>query len=366
MRISARLVATLALACCVLPGCRVLKPVAHQPGPYTPVPQGVAREHEKVILPDYVIEPPDVLTIQAVNLMPKQPYRLRPLDTLQIEANGLPDESSLGGAPGILGREYTIGIDGTLVLGLGFDTSKEEYRPLVIAGMTIPEAQQAVRERLAETAREPKVWVTLTSIATRQDVAGEHLVCMDGTVNLGVYGRVRVVGMTIEQAKSAIEASLASQFENPEVAVDVYGYNSKVFYVVTQGAGLGDQLIQFPITGNETALDAISQVQGLSGTSSTRMWIARPGKNDCGGDQLLAIDWPGITQRGDITTNYQLMPGDRVFIAEDKLIAFDTQLAKVISPIERMFGVTLLGTQTAQRIKFFNQNNGNNGFGGGF
>jgi hypothetical protein len=42
-------------------------------------------------------------------------------------------------------------------------------------------------------------------------------------------------------------------------------------------------------------------------------------------------------------------------VAEDKLVAFDTGLAKVISPIERVFGVTLLGTDTVRRIKFFNQ-----------
>ncbi len=29
-----------------------------------------------------------------------------------------------------------------------------------------------------------------------------------------------------------------------EVAVDVFGYNSKVYYVVTQGAGLGDGAAQ--------------------------------------------------------------------------------------------------------------------------
>jgi hypothetical protein len=38
-------------------------------------------------------------------------------------------------------------------------------------------------------------------------------------------------------------------------------------------------------------------------------------------------------------------------------VAFDTALAKMISPIERVLGVTLLGTDTAQRIKFFNNPN---------
>ena len=28
-------------------------------------------------------------------------------------------------------------------------------------------------------------------------------------------------------------------------------------------------------------------------------------RNDCAGDQILPVDWPAVTQRGDITTNYQ-------------------------------------------------------------
>jgi hypothetical protein len=44
------------------------------------------------------------------------------------------------------------------------------------------------------------------------------------------------------------------------------------------------------------------------------------------------------------------MPGDRVFVAEDKLVAFDTNLAKLLAPIERAMGFTLLGTGTVTRL----------------
>ena len=201
------------------------------------------------------------------------------------------------------------------------------------------------------------MWITLSQIAAQQQITGEHLVAPDGKVNLGTYGRVRVVGMTIEEARAAIEHHLSAHIESPQIAVDVFGYNSKVFYIVTQGAGLGDQVYTLPAKGNETVLDAIAQIQGLQSTSSTRMWIARPGQNNCGGDQILPVDWLAVTQRGDVTTNYQLLPGDRVYVSEDKLVAFDTALGKVFAPIERVFGVTLLGTQTARRIHLFDTAN---------
>jgi hypothetical protein len=69
-------------------------------------------------------------------------------------------------------------------------------------------------------------------------------------VTLGSYGSVPVVGMTIAQAKEAVEKHLSQYFDYPEVAVDVYAYNSKVYYIVTQGAGLGDGVYRFPVTGN--------------------------------------------------------------------------------------------------------------------
>ena len=350
-------IASIALAAVVAcGGCQLPRPYSTEPGPaiaYASPP----RELRKTSMPDYVIEPPDVITVDAVSLIPKAPYLLRPLDVLSVQAIGLPNDNPLPGT-----GEYQVGVDGTLVLGGGYDVVEGEdgerrYTPLAVAGLPITVVRDQIQERLATIARDPEVWVTLLQLAPRQGIAGEHLVAQDGTVNLGAYGRVRVVGMTVPEAKAAIEAQLSLRFERPEVAVDVFGYNSKVYYVVTQGAGLGDQVIQFPITGNETALDAVSQVQGLSGTSSTKMWIARPGANSCGGDQLLPVDWHGITQRGDTATNYQILPGDRLYVAEDKLVALDTGLAKLISPVERVLGVTLLGTQTAKQIRFFNDPN---------
>ena len=84
--------------------------------------------------------------------------------------------------------------------------------------------------------------------------------------------------------------------------------------------------------------------------SSKRIWIARPGQGSDGCDQIYPVDWPSITQCGAVATNYQVLPGDRIYVAEDRLVAFDNHLAKLISPFERMMGFTLLGTQTATRL----------------
>jgi polysaccharide export outer membrane protein len=192
-----------------------------------------------------------------------------------------------------------------------------------------------------------------------QPIRGQHLVRPDGTIGLGIYGSVRVAGMTLDQAKQAIAQQLASRialFKNdPEAAlkvlsVDVLAYNSKFYYVITDGGGYGEQVTRFPITGNETVLDAISQIGGLHAVASRKhIWLART-TGGHPGMQTYPVDWCGITQRGDVSTNYQVMPNDRIYVKAKGLVTFDTALARVLSPIERIFGVTLLGSTTVNSI----------------
>src|SRR6266404_2924469 len=56
-----------------------------------------------------------------------------------------------------------------------------------------------------------------------------------------------LTGLTVEEAKKAIEAHLAEFLESPEVSVDVFNYASKVYYIVGQGAGFGDTLTRVQI-----------------------------------------------------------------------------------------------------------------------
>jgi polysaccharide export outer membrane protein len=218
-----------------------------------------------------------------------------------------------------------------------------------IADLTLGEAEIAIRDHLRTFLREPIVSVNLASMAPMEQISGEYLVGPDGTVTLGGYGSVPVVGQTVAGAKRTIELHLSQFLENPEASVDVYAYNSKVYYIITQGAGLGDGVYRFPVTGNETVLDAISHINGLDQVSSKRIWIARPTMAP-GQPQILPVSWDAITARASYNSNYQILPGDRVFVAEDKMIALDTTIAKLTAPLERIVGFVLLGTGVSTRL----------------
>lgn len=150
-------------------------------------------------------------------------------------------------------------------------------------------------------------------------IAGERLVKADGTIGLGRYGDVRVAGLTVEQAKEAIQKQLSTIIREPQVNVDVYSYNSTFYYVIYDGAGYGESVARLSFTGRETVYDAVAAIGGIPTVSSKRrIWVARPAPNSPKCAQILPVDWEAIVKRGETATNYQLLPGDRLYIQSDE------------------------------------------------
>jgi len=298
-----------------------------------------AKELAKITLPPYVIEPPDILLIDALRVVPKPPFRIQSFDTLQVIVEGTLLEQPINGL-------YVVEPGGMLDLG-------PSYGKVMVGGQSLEEAQDAVFRHLKRVLKEPQVSLTLAQAAGQQQISGEHLVGPDGTINLGTYGSVYVTGLTLEEAKEKIEQHLDKHLDAPLVSVDVFSYNSKVYYVITEGAGQGDNVARFPVTGNETVLDAIAQINGLSRLSSKDVWIARPAPSGVGCDQILPVDIEAIMKGAATGTNYQILPGDRVFIAQDHMIAFAGLIEKWTAPFERMFGFALLGSSTVQQFNRF-------------
>jgi polysaccharide export outer membrane protein len=292
------------------------------------------RELAMMSLPAYRIEPPDILQIEMLKLVPLPPYRIDIYDVLQVR---------------VLGTFLDQPIDNFyLVEGEGIVSLGPAYGAVRVAGMTVEEAARAITVRLRQVLRQPEVSVQLARTAGTQPVTSQYLIGPDGTINLRQYGTLHVAGKTVTEIKLDLQKHLASYFDAPEASVDVVAYNSKSFYVITAGAGLGDNVRRMPITGNETVLDALSAVNGLSQVSSAQIWVARPAPPGLGCEQVLPVDYVAIAQGGSTATNYQLLPGDRVFIASDDLITANNWLTKVTAPIERLLGITSLGTSTAR------------------
>ena len=173
-------------------------------------------------------------------------------------------------------------------------------------------------------------------------ISGERLVRPDGKISLGFYGDVYVAGLTVPEVKEKVVRHLQLYLEDevlglvkrdeetgqPEidprtkkpklldpknsdrVFVDITLYNSKNYYVegcvVTPG--------RFPVTGSERILDAIHFVGGLTRQADPKRVVLY--RESAKGGSLLAlqIDLDQITMGDDLSTNYQLLPGDRLVV----------------------------------------------------
>ncbi len=147
--------------------------------------------------------------------------------------------------------------------------------------------------------------------------ATRYVVQPEGTIDLGYYGDVYVAGLTLEQIEQKLLLHLARMVALKEadrkpptdVVVRMSDDQSKFFYVI----GTVNNQSRFPITGQTTVLDAILQAGLKQNSLPGKSYLARP--HPAGApDTILSIDWDAITQRGDTLTNYQVLPGDRIYV----------------------------------------------------
>lgn len=277
------------------------------------------------------------------------------------------------GMPGRLG----LLLAGLMLMSAGCQTTNQSITPTPpqagavateLSKITLPPYVIEPPDQLfIEVLSEPPEGTDQAVQISPQPITGSHTVRMDGTVGLGIYGSVALAGLTIDQATRVVRQFIANVKglapEKLYVVVDVMVYSSKFYYVITDGGGYGEQVYSFPITGSETVLDAIGRINGLPAVASKReIWLARrhPDNVNCA-DQLLPVDWVGITQHAITLTNYQVLPGDRIYVQSQGILRADAFIGKILSPFERIVGFGLLIGNTIQSFGGF----GGGGGGGG-
>ncbi|MBN1910923.1 MAG: polysaccharide biosynthesis/export family protein [Pirellulales bacterium] len=270
----------------------------------------------------YVIEPPDVLKLQLDKMVPRPPYRVSAYDVLQVFATGVSPEFPIS-------NFYLVEAEGTIDLG-------PTYGRVKVAGKTIADITKIVEVKLLEMYAKPKVSVQLARATSFNPVTGNYLVGPDGTINLRQYGSVHVAGKTVAQAAKVIEGQLQKSLQDPVVSVDVTAINSKVYYIITLGGpDKGDSVDRVPYTGNETALDALAQLQGITQISGKHLWIARPAsaKSEPGvKEQILPIDWAALARGAGGSSNPEIRSGDRLYISDKPLTELTQEPSRLRSP----------------------------------
>jgi polysaccharide export outer membrane protein len=324
-------------------------------GPVGPLPTELA----PVSHGPYTVAPPDILRIETGPLYPRS-YQIQPFDVVEIfifqPTAPTPDldPTKKGLKEPLIGGDFRVTPEGIIMLPvLGAPTA------IKIGGMTIEQATKAIHDRLSQALKNVDVFVNLKQYRQVGPMAGDHLVRPDGTINLGTYGYLYVAGMTLGQIKTMLEKHLEKYVLNPSISVDVKGYNSKKYYLNIDGGGYGQLVFAYPYTGNEMVLDAVSRLQGLPWwASKKKIWVARPAPCDHPCSQILPVDWNAITQGGVTCTNWQIMPGDRVYVRADALVTANNWITKVLNPVNQILNTTLLGATTVNTISGTNTGSG--------
>lgn len=178
----------------------------------------------------------------------KSPYTIEPNDSLSVQAQGTFLNQPIDG-------QFTVEPKGTVALGPAYGRVK-------VSGLTLEEAEKAIQKHLDKILNDPEVQVTLphdfvnskdirwqkvrppqatdkikpgellflnvTNELINQPIQGIYLVEPGGTVALGpAYGRVKVQGLTPEEAEKAIHTKLCTILTDPKVSVTLAGWIDK-------------------------------------------------------------------------------------------------------------------------------------------
>src|SRR5437899_2045003 len=138
--------------------------------------QVLPHEMANASLPRYVISPPDVLLIDAIQLVPRPPYKIAPLDVLIIQGTKVIPGEPIAGL-------YMVEPDGMVNLGYN-------YGAVHVAKLTLTQARDAILKQLTSPIgklKDPEISIILGQSRALQQVRGEHLVRPAGTVGLSIY-----------------------------------------------------------------------------------------------------------------------------------------------------------------------------------
>ena len=113
-----------------------------------------------------------------------------------------------------------------------------------------------------------------------------------------------------KRARREFERRLDEQLNQNRVSVRMTNWESKKIYVLGDVNSPGS----FQYIGNETVLDALIEAGGLGNKANHHdIIVSRP--SNCGECRtVMKVCYDQIVQLGDASTNYQLLPGDRVFV----------------------------------------------------
>ena len=166
------------------------------------------------------------------------------------------------------------------------------------------------------------------------ELTGRQRIRPDGRIALGVFGEVKVSGLTPLEISDKIERFLDRYYRDVEVAVNVEGFLSKEIYVFGQ-VNTAYYQGTVPYTGQETVLEVIARMGGISNIAASRyVKLIRPNIFKGNQPEEYRVNLHDIVLHGKYETNIMVLPYDTIYVPPTPLGAASIFIRRLISPGE--------------------------------
>ncbi|MBA3930118.1 MAG: sugar ABC transporter substrate-binding protein [Xanthomonas sp.] len=137
----------------------------------------------------------------------------------------------------------------------------------------------------------------------------------DGKISVPLVGDVAAGGRTPADVAGDIQQKLADYVRDPQVAVILTELRSHEYLSRVRVTGAVRQPISIPYRQGMTVLDAVLAAGGINEFAAPdRSDLFRRNKDDTNATYPVRLD--RILNRGDLSTNYTVAPGDVIVIPE--------------------------------------------------
>ncbi|HFD87042.1 MAG TPA: sugar ABC transporter substrate-binding protein [Gammaproteobacteria bacterium] len=136
----------------------------------------------------------------------------------------------------------------------------------------------------------------------------------DGNISVPLIGDVRVGGKTPTEVASLIKDKLSVYLRDPQVTVMMTKLESDEFLSRIRITGAVNKPKSLQYRQGMTILDAVLEAGGVSkfaNADATKLY-----RKDQGKRKVYRVRLKRILKKGDLGTNYQLLPGDVITVPE--------------------------------------------------
>ncbi|MBE9095852.1 SLBB domain-containing protein [Tychonema sp. LEGE 07203] len=186
-----------------------------------------------------------------------------------------------------------------------------------------PSVPASVRSEVYTLGAGDRIQIDIFNVPEYSGPNGQHQIQADGSLSLPLIGSLSVAGMTLEQASNAVKERYGKYLKRPWVTLKLLAarplqiaiageINRPGAYTISAAASPGGTSEQIG-TQMPTISRALRMAGGITQSADVRqIKIRRPQRN--APEQIISVDLWELLQNGDLRADLTLRDGDTIFI----------------------------------------------------